>query len=310
MRYGLRVLPVLAAVLGLSACDENWDIGGNSERYKEDFHFNHPLAAGGRITLDNFNGSVEISGWDKDTVEISGTKYANTESRLREIRVDVTPSPGLIAIRTSRPSDRRGNSGARYVIHVPRKAELDGITSSNGAIRVEFLEGRVRLRTSNGAIRATNISGPLDAQTSNGSVEATAITGDAQLRSSNGPIRADVRRGSLEARTSNGGINVRVEEADSKPVRLESSNGRIELEMNVMREVHAETSNSSITVRMPGTMGAQVRAHTSNSSITSDFDVSVSGGRLSKHHLEGKIGEGGPMLDLSTSNGAIKLLRH
>lgn len=308
MRFGLRVLPLLAAVLGLTACDENWDFG-SSERYKEDFHFNVPLAAGGRITLDNFNGSVEISGWDKDSVEVTGTKYANTESRLREIRVDVTPSPGLVTIRTSRPSDRRGNSGARYVIHVPRKAELDGITSSNGPIRVEFIDGRARLRTSNGGIRASNIGGPLDAQTSNGSMEVTAITGDTQLRSSNGSIRAEIRRGGFEARTSNGNINVQLEEPDAKPIRLESSNGRIELTMNAVREVHADTTNSSITVHLPEAAGAEVRAHTSNSSITTDFDVSVRGGLLTKHRLEGKIGSGGPLLDLSTSNGSIKLLR-
>ncbi len=308
MRFGLRVVPVLAAVLGLSACDEDWNFG-NSERFHEDFHFSHPLTAGGRITLDTFNGSVEISGWDKDTVEISGTKYANTESRLHEIRVDVTPSPGLVAIRTSRPSDRRGNSGARYVIHVPRKAELDGITSSNGAIRIEFMEGRARLRTSNGSIRATDVGGPMDAQTSNGTIEATGIAGDTQLRTSNGAIHADVRRGSLEARTTNGSISVRLEEPDTKPVRLESSNGRIELAMDAVREVHADTSNSSITVRLPEAAGAQVRAHTSNSSVTTDFDVSVRGGLISKHSLEGRIGAGGPLLDLSTSNGSIKLLR-
>jgi hypothetical protein len=30
---------------------------------------------------------------------------------------------------------------------------------------------------------------------------------------------------------------------------------------------------------------------------------------LSKHRLEGTIGTGGPLLDLETSNGGIKLLR-
>jgi hypothetical protein len=30
---------------------------------------------------------------------------------------------------------------------------------------------------------------------------------------------------------------------------------------------------------------------------------------LSKHRLEGTIGSGGPMLDLGTSNGSIKLVR-
>jgi hypothetical protein len=78
--------------------------------------------------------------------------------------------------------------------------------------------------------------------------------------------------------------------------------------MDAAREVHADTSNSSITVRMPGSAGATLRAHTSNSSITSDFDVSTHG-TLSKHRLEGTIGAGGPVLDLGTSNGGIKLVR-
>jgi DUF4097 and DUF4098 domain-containing protein YvlB len=93
-------------------------------------------------------------------------------------------------------------------------------------------------------------------------------------------------------------------------VHLESSNGNIELTMDAAREVHADTSNSSITVRMPGSAGAQVKARTSNASITSDFDVSVRGGMLSKHRMEGTIGSGGPLLDLSTSNGGIKLVRY
>jgi hypothetical protein len=79
--------------------------------------------------------------------------------------------------------------------------------------------------------------------------------------------------------------------------------------MDAPREVHASTSNSSITVRLPADAGASVSAHTSNSSITCDFDVSVHGGEISKHRLEGVIGKGGPLLDLGTSNGSIKILR-
>jgi DUF4097 and DUF4098 domain-containing protein YvlB len=98
-------------------------------------------------------------------------------------------------------------------------------------------------------------------------------------------------------------------EADSSPVRLESSNGHIELTMDAAREARASTSNSSITVRLPPGVGAMVSAHTSNSSISCDFDVSVHGGQISKHRLEGTIGKGGPLLDLGTSNGSIKILR-
>ncbi len=302
------LLPVLA--IFLAGCDEI-DLGGigGSDRYREDFHQSFPLSAGGSLRVENFNGSVEISGWDKNTIDIDGTKYANTEYRLKEMRVDIVPSGNSISIRTLPPLDHRGNAGARFVIHVPRKTELASIVSSNGAIRVESIEGSTHLRTSNGSVHATALVGPLEVATSNGSVEVSDVTGDTTLHTTNGTIRADVRKGRFGASTSNGSINVRLMEADANPVRLESSNGHIDLTMDAVREVKATTSNSSITVHMPSSANATVDAHTSNSSITCDFDVSVHGGMISKHRLEGMIGKGGPLLDLGTSNGSIKLLK-
>jgi DUF4097 and DUF4098 domain-containing protein YvlB len=226
------------------------------------------------------------------------------------VRINVTPSANSIDIRTIRPTDTRCNCGARYVIHVPRKVEPSSIATSNGTIRVDTIEGRARLKTSNGSVHASQLQGALDARTSNGAVDVSDVIGDTSLHTSNGSIRADVKRGSFDATTSNGRITVRLVEPDSKPVRLESSNGNIELTMDAAREVHADTSNSSITVRMPGSAGAMVKARTSNASITSDFDVSVRSGMISKHRLEGTIGSGGPLLDLSTSNGGIKLVRY
>ena len=296
------------SVFMLAAC-EDFDIGGISDRYREDFHFSYPLNAGASVQLENSNGSVEIVGWDKNTIEIDGTKYAGSEERLHEIKIDVSQSPTSVSIRTIPPMPRIGNFGARYVIHVPRRVELQNISSSNGAIRVETIEGHSRLKTSNGGIRAFALQGTLDARTSNGTIDLSEVVGDTSVHTSNGGIKADVKKGNFEATTSNGSITARLVETDSRPVRLESSNGHIELTMDAAREVHADTSNSSITVRMPGNIGATVRAHTSNASITSDFDVSVHGGLLSKHRLEGNIGSGGPLLDLGTSNGAIRILR-
>src|ERR1700722_2798735 len=310
MRSYLRALCMPLLGIFLAGC-EDFDLGsmGGSDRYREDFHFSYPLSAGGSLRVENFNGSVEISGWDKNTVDIDGTKYASTEYRLKEMKLDIVPSASSITIRTLPPIDHRGNAGARYTIHVPRRIELSSIVSSNGRITIESIEGATHLRTSNGSVHVNGVVGPLEAQTSNGTIEVSDVTGDTTLQSSNGTIRADVRKGRFGAHTSNGSINVRLMEPDSSPVRLESSNGHIELTMDAVREVKATTSNSSITVRLPASAGAMLDAHTSNSSITCDFDVSVHGGMISKNRLEGTIGKGGPLLDLGTSNGSIKLLR-
>lgn len=309
MRRRMTILAVAAALSFLAGCD--FEDFGSSERYTADFHHTYPLKSGGRISVENFNGSIEISGWDQDSVDISGVKYAATTELRDAIKIDIVTTGDTIHIRTVRPSERRGNMGAKYVIKAPRRTELERIISSNGPIRVTEIDGPARLRSSNGAIRVMNVRGNVEIQTSNGGIDIQDLEGGANLKTSNGRIRADAVRGSLEATTSNGSINAHLAKSDSgRPIKLESSNGSIDLTLDQMNrnDVYASTSNSGITLHMPPSMGARVKAHTSNSSISSDFEVQMQGA-ISKHNLEGTIGGGGPLLDLSTSNGSIRLVK-
>ena len=299
-------LLVAPALLFMAGCDlEDF---GSSERFTADFHYG-PYKAVARLSVDNFNGSVEITGSSQDTVEVSGTKYAGSQDLLNSMKIDVVQTGDSIQIRTVRPSERHGNMGAKYVIRVPRKIELERITSSNGGIHVLDTEGPARLRTSNGGVHADNLKGNLDVQTSNGGIEVQDLVGAAVLKTSNGRVQAEGVHGALEAETSNGGIRVHLAKAEpGRAVRLDTSNGSIDLTMDNtnQNDVHASTNNAGITVHMPSSIAARVRAHTSNGSISSDFEVQAQG-QVTKHSLEGTIGTGGPLLDLSTSNGSIHL---
>src|SRR5436305_13840231 len=99
------ILPAAAALI-LSGCDFE-DFGG-MERYHEDFHYSHSLKSSGRLSIEGFNGSIEISTWDQNTVDISGTKYARTQEDTAAIRIDVDHSPESVSVRAVRPSLRRG----------------------------------------------------------------------------------------------------------------------------------------------------------------------------------------------------------
>jgi hypothetical protein len=312
MLTSFRIFLVAAASLALVSCDEmdGFGFAGSSQRFKEDFHNNYPLKSGGRVTLDNMNGSVEITGWEKDSIDIIGTKYAATESLLKDLRIDIVATADSVDIRTITPSGLRGNFGAKYIIRVPQKAQLERITSSNGSVRVESIDGPARLRTSNGAVRISRLNGPTEVQTSNGSVDVNDQSGGITVRTSNGSVRVENIRGAFEAVTSNGGIHARLTDPEpQKSVKLESSNGTIELTMERIKDnnIRISTSNSSINLRLPSDVAGQLRARTSNSSITTDFDVNVKAGQISKSHLDGAIGIGGPLFDLSTSNGHIKV---
>jgi hypothetical protein len=308
-----RLLPC-AALLALAGCDID-EAFADSQRFTEDFHHSYALKSGGRFELESFNGSVEIYGWDQDKVEINGTKYASTKDALNEIRIDISNTPDSVIIRTLRPdwdgNHRRGNRGVKYRIHVPKKVQFDRVATSNGSMRFEGVEGRGRFKTSNGPIHLISYQGDIDARTSNGRIDLDRFSGSAVLTTSNGPIDAKGVKGFLEASTSNGPIEIETNELDpSRPVKLETSNGPITVLIGGKGgpDVRARTSNGNISVRLPDGAGARVRAHTSNSSITTDFPLN-NVMNMSKTHLDGTIGTGGPMLDLTTSNGHIRLSR-
>jgi DUF4097 and DUF4098 domain-containing protein YvlB len=307
MRSKLLLLALPAGLLCLTSCDI-LDVG-DFERFTRDFHYTHPLRANGRLTLETFNGSVEISGWDQETIDISGTKYGRSQEAADALKVEIDHSPEAVNIRVPRPYDRRSNQGARFVIKIPRRAFLDRITTSNGAIRITDGSGPARLRTSNGTIHVLALRGNLDAQTSNGGVELVEVEGDAIARTSNGRITAERLKGTLDATTSNGSVNAEVVRSD-RPVRVETSNGSVSLNLpnGYNGDIRVNTSNAGITLRLPATVNAHVLARTSNASITTDFDLSLRG-EISKNRMDATIGGGGPLIDLSTSNGGIRLLR-
>jgi DUF4097 and DUF4098 domain-containing protein YvlB len=89
---------------------------------------------------------------------------------------------------------------------------------------------------------------------------------------------------------------------------LQTSNGGIDLAIESLadNEIRASTNNGGITVRLPSTAEARVHAHTSNSSVETNFDVKrEDNGR--KNNLDGVIGSGGPIIELTSSNGRIRL---
>ncbi len=309
----MRKMWLMAAVLLASMGCDVMDFA-DSGRYRESFHYNFDAKPGVHLTVETRNGEVSVTGWDRNTVEVDGEKYASTPERLKEIRIDArADSPDSVTLRTSMPDGWFGGGGARFTVRVPRQAMLDRVATSNGAITVDTVDGDARLHTSNGAIRTMHTHGSLVAETSNSAIEIRDHTGNVDAHSSNGHIDAEAGNGSFRAETSNSSIEARLTQPDtSMPVKLDSSNGHIilRLEGAKLPSVKADTSNSSIELRLPASAQAHIEAETSNSDVTSDFGLTVPPGSThTKHRLEGTIGSGGPDIRLHSSNGSIRILK-
>src|SRR5260370_34103781 len=132
----------------LTMCASAMISAADSSRYREDFHYSYPQTSGGRLSVQNFNGSVEIAGWDQNTVDISGTKYAESQQLLNALKIEASSCGNMVHVKTTHPDTHHGNMGAKYVIRIPRRTELGHMTSSNGSIKIEDVEGYSHLITS------------------------------------------------------------------------------------------------------------------------------------------------------------------
>lgn len=262
---------------------------GPEDRYRESFHFNYDLQPDSRIELEGFNGPVEITGWEQNKVELSGERYASSQEVLNSIKLEIHNDAHLLTVRVNKPEQHFSSRGVKFILRVPRAVILSRIVTSNGPITVRDIDGDVRLHTSNGPVRLSDMAGAVDVQTSNGPVAAASLRGSAKIRTSNGPVRIADISGESNVTTSNGPVEITM----SQPPR---------------GGVRAHASNGAITLRLPSGTNARVAATTSNGSINSDFNVS-GGDTENRHHLSGMIGTGGPLIDLTLSNGRISLLR-
>ncbi len=173
------------------------------EEVREEFHQNYPLAANGRVSLENINGNVRITVSDGNEVQVNAVKRAYNRERLAEAKIEVTATDDAIRIRTDYPgrdqhftSDEKGryNNPATvdYSIVVPRQVRLESIDLINGSLDVEGVEGNVKASSVNGRVAARGLKGEAKLNTVNGTVEATFTQLDPAKPLSLGSVNGNV----------------------------------------------------------------------------------------------------------------------
>ena len=279
----LTFIPILfLAILFLSSSIQAADLsfkphdilsGMFGSKKSEEFYKTLPLKADGSFSLKNVNGSITISTWKKEEVEIKAVKTTKRDPKqLKEVKIEIESTPDSIFVDTIYPKRRNIRVSVNYEIKVPEGVNLEKIKTVNGGV---ILSGPL---------------GDVKASTTNGKVDLEGASGDFYLSTTNGSIGAFDVQGELEAHTTNGSI---------------------ELEMDTLEDgVKAETVNGSITLRLrTKKIDADLTARTVNGKIHLDFPVTFKTIQKSKRTLEGQIGQGGVEIHLKTVNGSIRITK-
>jgi DUF4097 and DUF4098 domain-containing protein YvlB len=174
-----------------------------------------PLNADGSVELNNVNGTVRIEGWDKDEVEVRAVKTTpDSASSLDLVAIDIESKPDAVSISTRYPQEEGVEVAVDYVIHVPRRAQLNRINNVNGTLRVVSSESIGDLHTVNGNIEVYEGGGNVRAHTTNGNVylelKSPADSRGASAETTNGSVLLAVPAdlpADLDARCMNGNFS-------------------------------------------------------------------------------------------------------
>ena len=143
----------------------------------------------------------------------------------------------------------------------------------------------VDLETGGGSIDLSDLKGSVDAHTSGGSISLGRIEGDVEVDTSGGSITVEEVAGNIDAHTSGGSIKANISQQPTN-------------------DCHLKTSGGSVTVYLSPEIAVDLNASTNGGRVSSEFAVN---GSFNKRRIKGTINGGGPMLELKTNGGSVRV---
>jgi DUF4097 and DUF4098 domain-containing protein YvlB len=252
------------------------------------------VRAGSRLNLDNFDGAVTVTTWNRSSMRVQATHDDDT-------RIEIEARGGSVDVRGR---SRYGPPEVEYRLTVPADMSLEintqsgdvGIEGTKGEVQVQTVEGRitvsggtgrVSLSSVEGEVLLTGASGRISISAVDGSVTVRGASGDLQISAVDGAILLDdIDAQSVEASTVDGEISFSGIFQDSGRYRLSSHDG-------------------DVTVTVPA-INAAVSVATYEGDFESDFPVTITGTRTRKR-LDFTLGRGSARLELESFDGSVRL---
>lgn len=233
----------------LLACQPGARVGRLKQQFCEVRDLAMPAPVGQSLLIDGGNGGTTVRGWAGPDVRIRALVQSGgrtTEEAQALVRAVATVAAGN-ALRATMPDDGAERL-VRYEVFVPTQTALV-VTSANGSIRLENVQGRVEFRGNNGSVTLRNLGGQVTGSVINGSI--SIVLGGSQWEGEG-----------LDVRSTNGSIRWQVPAGYSAQVQLSTSTGSLHTSLPV-----ATTSGHKEVLATLGQGGALLKASTINGSI-------------------------------------------
>ena len=258
----------------------------------------------GEVVISNVSGTVDVRGWDRNEVKVSGVLDEDVE------RVDVETSGGRVVIKVILPRGSHNDGDAELEIQVPRASSVE----------VSAVSADVSSRGVFGTQRLKSVSGEVTAEVSGNNSEIRSVSGDITVRGTGKPLslRVSSVSGSIDLAHASGKLDVvtvsgdaQLNLVDATEVRGRTTSGNFDLRANLARDAHVdvEAVSGDITLRLPSAGGLSTEIESFSGDITGCLASSVE--RVSKYgpgkRLTIRTVEAGASVRAKTLSGDIDI---
>lgn len=183
MRIKNWILPafILFTLSGSACVVAMWDYP--SYPPVEQFQRSGAFSPGGTVSLRSFDGTIEITGWDRERFEVYAEKLIPSSDRARvefwsgdwksqgpRIEYDIVEN--TVTLNTRSPDREGSQCVVDYFLSVPRAVFLRDIIAREGDVYIQNCFGEALVDLDSGTIVVDNFSGSLIASVRKGTIEA------------------------------------------------------------------------------------------------------------------------------------------
>jgi len=319
----LKIPGILLLVLGFAVLRASASETGGFERN---------LRVSGSVTVEVSSGSGNI------TVHVGGNTDVHVVAKIRAStswfgmsatekvrRIEQNPpveQQGSI-IRIGKIEDREltQNVSIDYDVTVPAQTKVTSSTGSgdqtirgvqlpltaktgSGNITIENVGADTRIRSGSGDLKVNSVKGTLDAQTGSGSIHGYGIAGQVVASTGSGDVDIEqVASGNARIGTGSGSVKLRGVKGG---LVVETGSGDIHAEGQPTADWKVGTGSGTIGLKVPAQASFNIDARTSSGRLTVNHPVTMQGA-MSKNHIQGKVGNGGVLIDVHTGSGNVEI---
>ena len=278
-----------------------------------------PLAADGSVVIDNHEGRITVTTWDRAEVQYEArveTERGADHSERTTVSVD--RSSQRLHLKTEHSGsgggllDFFGGGGqnimpVHYTVTMPRTARLT-IDDHESIIEVTGLRAALGVDTHDGSLTVLDQQGALRIDSHDGDIAVTEHQGDLRIDTHDSRIRLHGVAGRVEIDTHDSPITA---EGLRGPLKLDTHEGRAELAFAALEgDVSIDAHDGAFTLVLPAAAGFEIDTDFDDGAeVTSDFDLSATRRADDDEEVNyrGAVGGGGPQIRLAAHDGRFRL---